>query len=113
MILVFGSLNADLFFNVNNLPKKGETVLCSEYKFQPGGKGANQAVAAASLGGHVEMIGSVGNDVFASPVIDALQKSNVGVSGIIQRQVTTGTACVMVENEGENQIEGQHWYLLP
>ena len=104
MILVFGSLNADLFFNVNNLPKKGETVLCSEYKFQPGGKGANQAVAAASLGGHVEMIGSVGNDIFASPVIDALQNSNVGVSGIIQRQVTTGTACVMVENEGENQI---------
>ena len=104
MILVFGSLNADLFFNINNLPKKGETVLCSEYKFQPGGKGANQAVAAASLGGHVEMIGSVGNDVFASPVIDALQNSNVGVSGIIQRQVTTGTACVMVENQGENQI---------
>ena len=104
MILVFGSLNADLFFNVNNLPKKGETVLCSESKFQPGGKGANQAVAAASLGGHVEMIGSVGNDVFARPVIDALQNSNVGVSGIIQRQVTTGTACVMVENQGENQI---------
>lgn len=104
MILVFGSLNADLFFNVNNLPKKGETVLCSKYKFQPGGKGANQAVAAASLGGHVEMIGSVGTDIFANPVINALQNSNVGVSGIIQRQVTTGTACVMVENEGENQI---------
>jgi ribokinase len=104
MILVFGSLNADLFFNVNNLPKRGETVLCSEYKFQPGGKGANQAVAAASLGGHVEMIGSVGDDIFANPVIDTLQKSNVGVSGIIQRQGNTGTACVMVENGGENQI---------
>ena len=104
MILVFGSLNADLFFNVNNLPKRGETVLCSEYKFQPGGKGANQAVAAASLGGHVEMIGSVGDDTFANPVIDTLQKSNVGVNGIIQRQGNTGTACVMVENGGGNQI---------
>ena len=50
------------------------------------------------------MIGSVGNDVFAGPVIDALQNYDVGVSGIIQRQVTTGTACVMVEKQGENQI---------
>ena len=74
MILVFGSLNADLFFNVKGLPTPGETVLCPKYKFRPGGKGANQAVAAASLGGQVEMIGSVGSDIFASPVITAIRQ---------------------------------------
>ncbi|MBT5912404.1 MAG: ribokinase [Rhodospirillaceae bacterium] len=104
MILVFGSLNADLFFNVTGLPAPGETVLCPKYNFRPGGKGANQAVAAASFGEQVEMIGSVGNDVFASPVIEALKKSGVGVSCISQRPGTTGTACVMVEKGGENQI---------
>ena len=104
MILVFGSLNADLIFNVTGLPTPGETVLCPKYKFRPGGKGANQAVAAASLGGQVEMIGSVGSDVFASPVITAIRQSGVGVSCISQRPGTTGTACVMVEKGGENQI---------
>ena len=53
MILVFGSLNADLFFNVTGLPAPGETVLCPKYNFRPGGKGANQAVAAASFGEQV------------------------------------------------------------
>jgi ribokinase len=104
MILVFGSLNADLFLRVKNLPKAGETVLCPSYKFQPGGKGANQALAAACLGGHVEMIGSVGNDLFSYPVIDALEKAGVGIQGIKKTIGATGTACVMVEEGGENQI---------
>ena len=82
MILVFGSLNADLFFRVKNLPKAGETLLCPSYKIQPGGKGANQAVAAACLGGRVEMIGSVGNDLFSALVIDGLEKSGVGIQGV-------------------------------
>ena len=104
MILVFGSLNADLFFRVKNLPKAGETLLCPSYKIQPGGKGANQAVAAACLGGRVEMIGSVGNDLFSALVIDGLEKSGVGSHGIKKTIGATGTACVMVEDGGENQI---------
>ena len=62
MILVFGSINADFFLSVKSLPRPGETVLCPSYTFYPGGKGANQAVAAARLGGEVMFVGSIGDD---------------------------------------------------
>ena len=69
MILVFGSINADFFLNVKSLPRPGETVLCPSYTFYPGGKGANQAVAAARLGAEVMFAGSVGKDPYGAQVL--------------------------------------------
>jgi ribokinase len=104
MIVVFGSVNADLFLNVAQLPARGETVLCPTYIFRPGGKGANQAVAAAAAGGAVKMIGRVGRDPYAQPVLDALHEAGVDASLVEQSDGVTGTAAVMVEAGGENQI---------
>jgi ribokinase len=107
MILVFGSVNADLFLNVARLPARGETVLCPTYVFRPGGKGANQAAAAARAsrpGGHIRMIGRVGRDPYAGPVLEALRESGVDIELIEATDGVTGTAAVMVEESGENQI---------
>ncbi|MBH67634.1 MAG: ribokinase [Rhodospirillaceae bacterium] len=104
MIVVFGSLNADLFFTLNTLPKPGETVLCSDYTLLPGGKGGNQAVAAARLGSMVKMVGSIGNDAFGKPVVESLTEAGVDVSCVKAVNGATGTAFVMVEKSGENQI---------
>ena len=104
MLVVFGSINADLFFNVGRLPVRGETVLCPGFVFSPGSKGANQAAAAARAGAQVAMIARVGRDPFARPVVDALAAAGVDVSGIAATDGVTGTAAVMVEPGGENQI---------
>jgi ribokinase len=107
MILVFGSVNADLFLNVARLPARGETVLCPTYVFRPGGKGANQAAAAARAsrpGGETRMIGRVGRDPLAGPVLEALRAGGVDIALIEAIDGVTGTAAVMVEESGENQI---------
>ena len=107
MILVFGSVNADLFLNVARLPARGETVLCPTYVFRPGGKGANQAAAAARAarpGSQVRMVGRVGRDPHAQPVLEALSASGVDTELIEAVDGVTGTAAVMVEESGENQI---------
>ena len=104
MILVLGSVNADLFLNMTRLPNRGETVLCPSYTFRPGGKGANQAAAAARAGAAVRMIGCVGDDPFAGPVLDALTGIGVDVVDVAKTDGVTGTAVVMVEAGGENQI---------
>ena len=104
MIVVFGSVNADLFLNVPYLPKRGQTVLCPTYVFRPGGKGANQAVAAARAGAEVKMIGRVGTDPYAEPVRAALHQAGVDVNLIHHSETMTGIAAVMVEEGGENQI---------
>lgn len=107
MILVLGSVNADLFLNVARLPARGETVLCPTYVFRPGGKGANQAAAAARAsrpGGKTRMIGRVGRDPYARPVLDALRSGGVEIALIEAIDGITGTAVVMVEGSGENQI---------
>ena len=65
MIVVFGSLSLDIFFRCGRLPATGETLLCDEAETAPGGKGANQALAAARDGALVHMVGAVGRDAFA------------------------------------------------
>ena len=77
MILVFGSINADFFLNVKSLPRPGETVLCPSYTFYPGGKGANQAVAAARLGAEVMFAGSVGKDPYGAQVLKSLREVGI------------------------------------
>ena len=104
MILVFGSINADFFLSVKSLPRPGETVLCPSYTFYPGGKGANQAVAAARLGAEVMFAGSVGKDPYGFQVLKSLRDVGINLNRVNSKGTTTGTAFVVVEEDGENQI---------
>ncbi len=104
MIVVFGSLNMDLMLPVDRLPVAGETVLCPGYTPAPGGKGANQAVAAARMGAAVRMAGKVGADGFGDTVLDSLRADGVDVAAIARANTPTGCAAVMVETGGGNQI---------
>ncbi|NQW08711.1 MAG: ribokinase [Alphaproteobacteria bacterium] len=104
MILVLGSINADLFFTVEHLPAPGETVLTPSVTLRPGGKGANQAAAAARAGSMVRFLGCVGDDAVAETVLAALVDAGCDISGVRRVAGATGTAAVMVEASGENQI---------
>lgn len=104
MILVFGSINADLFFAVDRLPVRGETVLTPSVTLQPGGKGANQAAAAARAGATTRFVGCVGDDAMAPAVLSALADTGCDIAGVRRIAGATGTAAVLVERSGENQI---------
>ena len=108
MIVVFGSMNADLLFNVDALPRAGETVLCPGHRAVAGGKGLNQAVAAARANTDpaalVQMVGRVGPDGFAPLALQALKDAGVGTEAITESTLPTGCAAVIVDRAGENQI---------
>lgn len=104
MILVFGSLNADVTMPVPALPRPGETVLGGDYKLSAGGKGANQALAARLTGAEVAMAGAVGQDDFAEIALAPLRAAGVDV-GLVRRTARpTGFAAIMVGADGENLI---------
>jgi ribokinase len=103
-IAVVGSINADLVVQMPSLPGRGETVRSSEPLWFPGGKGANQAVAAARMGGQVTMYGAVGQDAPGEMCLVSLLESGVDISAIAKVSSATSTALVMVEHSGENQI---------
>lgn len=104
MITVFGSLNVDLLFTLDRLPSPGETVLTREIVQLPGGKGANQATAAAKAKAATRFVGCVGEDGLGAPVLASLEAAGCDVSGVRVVPGATGTAVVMVERSGENQI---------
>jgi ribokinase len=104
MLLVFGSLNVDMLFQVDALPRAGETVLCQGYQLAAGGKGANQAAAAAKAGASVRMVGQVGDDGFGRYAREALAASGVDCRQIATSARPTGTAVIGVDRQGENQI---------
>lgn len=104
MILVFGSLNGDFFLHVKNFPMPGETVLTPGYRVKPGGKGANQAAAAAKAGAEVVFIGAVGKDEVAEIPVSALKAAGVDCSRMQMSEVPTGMAVIMVDASGENSI---------
>jgi len=104
MIVVFGSINTDLVIEVASLPRPGETVLAPDYRAVPGGKGANQALAARRAGGEVWMYGCVGNDEFATVALELLERDGVDLSGLARSDKATGCAAVLVAPDGENQI---------
>ncbi|MFB3149868.1 MAG: PfkB family carbohydrate kinase, partial [Alphaproteobacteria bacterium] len=89
MIVVFGSINADLIMAVETLPRAGETVLCPSYRVAPGGKGANQAAAAARAGAKVAMFGQVGADGFGDLVVQALADAGVDTGGVHRARAPT------------------------
>jgi ribokinase len=103
-IAVVGSINADFVLDVQTLPAPGQTVASSASRWLPGGKGANQAVAAARLGAHTFMHGAVGNDDAGQMCLSALQDNNVDTAHMQRVATLTGTAVVVVEESGENLI---------
>ncbi len=104
-ILVIGSLNMDLVVTTGRRPKGGETVTGSSFNIYPGGKGANQAVAAARTGARVYMAGRLGQDDFSAALLENLKSSGVGVDWVSRSQgVSTGCAIITVDDTGENSI---------
>lgn len=104
MIAVIGSINLDLIATVQRLPGPGETVPGDVFRTAPGGKGANQALAAARAGAKVRMIGAVGRDGFAAEALACLKEGKVDLSGVLEVQARTGTALILVDQAGENVI---------
>ncbi len=104
-IVVIGSLNMDMVINLTRTPQKGETVLTERLELVCGGKGANQAYAMARLGGEVTMLGAVGKDASGQALCENLQKSGVCTDHLMRlEEVSTGTAVVMVSEDGDNSI---------
>jgi len=101
-LTVVGSINLDLVARVERLPRAGETVAGSSFERFPGGKGANQAVAAARLGARVCLVGAVGDDPLAAEALAGLV--DAGVELELKREGTTGIAVILVAADGENQI---------
>ena len=104
-LVILGSINADHIIQVPRFAKAGETLLGSGYKIAYGGKGANQAVAAARLGANIDFIGCIGDDDIGQTMKEAFQQDGVNVSGITQiAQSMTGIAMIQVADDGENSI---------
>ncbi|WP_282608782.1 ribokinase [Pelagibius sp. Alg239-R121] len=104
MITVFGSINLDLVTRVVQLPRPGETVYGSDIAQFPGGKGANQALAACRAGTDVRLVGAVGSDDFAALALSELRDAGVDLSAVEVRGDTTGVAVITVNEAGENTI---------
>jgi len=103
-ILVIGSLNADLVVRAQRFPLPGETISGADLQILPGGKGANQAVAAARLGASVSMLGRVGSDNFGSYLLENLESNNVDTRLVQRDDASTGTATLIVDSNGQNSI---------
>lgn len=103
-IAVLGSVNMDLIIDVEAFPNPGQTVKASDFQQLPGGKGANQAVAAAKLGGDVSMYGLIGEDNYAKKLRCSLLNAGVNTAGIQSRAGPSGFAIVSVNEQGENEI---------
>ncbi|GAB4064780.1 ribokinase [Ancylobacter sonchi] len=104
MIISFGSLNTDLIFDLPRAPGPGETLLARDFILQPGGKGANQAVAAGRAGGRVAMIGAVGQDGLADLALSGMAGAKVDIVGVARVPAPTGCASIVVDDEGGNRI---------
>ena len=103
-VVVIGSSNTDMTIKGDRLPKPGETVLGGEFRMGPGGKGANQAVAARRLGADVSFICKVGRDIFGDNAISGYQKEGIDCSRILRSDKASGTALILVDGNAENCI---------
>jgi ribokinase len=104
MIVVFGSVNVDFVTRVPAIPRPGETVLGPAYAVIPGGKGANQALAAARAGSAVTLVAAVGQDAFADIALALLAREGVDLSRVMRVALPTGAAFIGVDDQGENAI---------
>jgi len=103
-VMVLGSINLDLVVGAARLPGPGETVLGGELERHPGGKGANQAVAATRVGARVAMIGAVGRDAEGEIGLDALRQAGVDIGPVARSDGASGIAIIAVDASGQNQI---------
>jgi ribokinase len=103
-VVVVGSINVDLVVAVDNLPAAGETVTGGRFARHGGGKGANQAVAAARLGAAVSMVGAVGQDELGDEAVNELAAEGIDVTAVARVDAPTGVALIVVDRAGENQI---------
>jgi ribokinase len=103
-VCVVGSVNVDQFFRVTALPHAGETVLGSAVTTEPGGKGGNQAVAAARAGADVQFVGAIGADPAGAALRGHLSANDVGLDGLQELNAASGSAVILVDDHGENMI---------
>ena len=104
-ILVIGSLNMDLILKTERIPLIGESFLGKEYKYMPGGKGANRAVAAARLGSDVTFVGKIGKDSNGIKLKNKMKLEGIKMNYLIEEKgLTTGLAVVILDNRGQNRI---------
>jgi ribokinase len=104
VVVVFGSINVDLVARVDRFPRPGETVSAQSFSVYAGGKGANQALAAARAGADVRLYGAVGRDGFADIALQLLAASGVDLDGVARRDEPTGCATILVDDRAENSI---------
>lgn len=105
MIIVFGSLNMDMSLRLEKLPQPGETILSTDYQLNPGGKGGNQALAAARAGAKVAIVGKVGDDSYGRRITETLKRDGVIVSGVAKDDdLPTGTALTARDASGAKQV---------
>ena len=104
MIVVFGSINLDLVARVRELPAAGKTIAAHAFATSPGGKGANQALAARRAGARVALFGAIGRDAFAAPALALIRASGIVSDGIEVTDAPTGIALIHVDDVGENAI---------
>lgn len=103
-IFVFGSLNMDMVINTPYIPQNGETLHGSHFMYNPGGKGANQAVACSKLGGNTYMIGKVGEDLFANQLIESLHNYEVNTDYIYQTKDVSSGIAMILKCDNDNRI---------
>ncbi len=103
-VAVVGSLNIDLVINLDRMPSPGETVFGTRLERHPGGKGLNQAVAAARLESEVHMIGAIGDDGSGDWLMDVVRREGIHADGVATVAGTSGTAVIEVDSAGENRI---------
>ncbi len=103
-IAVVGSINMDLVTRTDRRPRPGETVLGTSFEQVPGGKGANQAIAAGRAGARVEFIGATGTDSFGAALSKALSDNEIGTAGLRTIEGSSGIATIVVDESGENSI---------
>ena len=104
MIIVFGSINVDFVTRVEHIPQPGETILGPSYAVIPGGKGANQALAARRAGSQVMLVGAVGQDPFADIALSLLHEDGVDLAHVAARRAAHGGGFISVDDHGENAI---------
>src|SRR5262249_48120674 len=98
MVVVFGSINLDLVSRVARFPERGETIAGSAFTTFPGGKGANQALAAARAGARVELFGAIGRDTFGALATASLVAGGVDIGGVARIDAPTGCASILVDD---------------
>src|SRR5690606_14191341 len=103
--VIIGSANIDMVVKTKAIPVLGETVLGGEFFMNPGGKGANQAVAIARLGGEVVFIAKIGDDLFGKQSMQLFDREGINIEGLIPDETSpSGVALITVDEQGENSI---------